>query len=158
MENNFKDNAGIRIPPPLYFLACLGFGLLLEYFFPSYLFSIPPMPRIFTGVILILLSALIAASALAMLVKNKTPFDPRKSTIKIVKDGPYRFSRNPMYLSMLLLLAGIAILRSSIWLFLAVPILYILILFKAILFEEKYLLKKFGKEYSDYQATVRRWI
>jgi protein-S-isoprenylcysteine O-methyltransferase Ste14 len=70
----------------------------------------------------------------------------------------YRFSRNPLYFSLLLLLSGVAILLSSLWLFLAIPILYVLFLFKAVKPEEEYLLQKFGDEYLHYSEKVRRWI
>lgn len=158
MKNNSKDNAGIRIPPLCFFFGCLGSGFLLEYLFPIHKISIPLLPRIVVGCIFIFISGCIAVSALTVFIKNKTPFDPGKSTVKIVKEGPYRFSRNPLYLSLLLLLAGIAVLNLSFWLLFTIPILYILFLFNAVLPEERYLLQKFGKEYSDYSEKVRRWI
>ena len=83
--------------------------------------------------------------AFFVLIKNKTPFNLAKSTIKIVTDSTYRFSRNPLYLSLLLLLFGIAVLRFSLWLFFTIPILYILFLFKAVKPEESYLAQKIWK-------------
>ncbi|MBU4260250.1 MAG: isoprenylcysteine carboxylmethyltransferase family protein [Proteobacteria bacterium] len=158
MEKNFKDSAAIRIPPPVFFFVCLGCGLLMEYFFPLHLISLSPIARVLAGGIFMLISGYFAVSAFFVLIKNKTPFDTSKSTIKIVTDGAYRFSRNPLYLSLLLLLFGIAVLTFSLWLFFTVPILYILFLFKAVNPEERYLSQKFGKEYSEYLAKVRRWI
>jgi len=158
MENNLKDSAAIRIPPPVFFFVCLGFGLLLEYIFPIHLISLSPIPRVIVGCTFTLISGYFAVSAFFVLRKNKTPFDTSKSTIKIVTDGAYRFSRNPLYLSLLLLLFGIAVLMFSLWLFFTIPILYILFLFKAVKPEERYLSQKFGDEYLDYSAKVRRWI
>lgn len=158
MEKNFKDSAAIRIPPPVFFFACLGCGLLMEYFFPIHLISLSPMLRLIVGGAFLIISGCLAGCAFFALIKNKTPFDPSKSTVKIVTDGAYRFSRNPLYLSLLLLLFGIAVLMSSIWLFVAVPILYALFLFKAVKPEESYLSEKFGEAYSNYSAKVRRWI
>jgi len=158
MENDSKDSAGIRIPPPLYFFACLGFGLLLEYFFPIHLVSLSLTPRAIVGCTFTLISLYFAVSGFIALIKNKTPFDTAKSTIKIVTHGAYRFSRNPLYFSLLLLLFGIAVLMFSLWLFFTIPILYILFLFKAVKPEENYLSKKFGEEYLNYSAKVRRWI
>ena len=158
MEDNIKDSAAIRIPPPVFFFVCLGCGLLLEFFFPTHLISLSPIPRVIVGCIFILISIYFAGSAFFVLIKNKTTFNPAKSTTKIVTDGAYRFSRNPLYLSLLLLLCGIAVLRFSLWLFSAIPILYILFLFKAVKPEESYLSKKFGEEYLNYSAKVRRWI
>jgi protein-S-isoprenylcysteine O-methyltransferase Ste14 len=99
-----------------------------------------------------------AVSGFFILFRNKTTFDTSKSTRKIVTNGVYRFSRNPLYFSLLLLLSGAAILLSSLWLFFAIPILYVLFLFKAVKPEEKYLLQKFGEEYLHYSEKVRRWI
>lgn len=158
MGRNPRDNAVVRIPPPLLFFGCLGFGLLLEHLFPLHLINIPLMPRVIAGFVFMLISGFVALGAFVAMIKNKTPFDTRKPVVKIVKDGSFRFSRNPLYLSLLLLLSGIAVLNSSVWLFMALPLLYVLLLFNAVLPEEKYLLKRFGREYSDYSAKVRRWL
>jgi protein-S-isoprenylcysteine O-methyltransferase Ste14 len=158
MENDSKDSAGIQIPPPLCFFACLGIGLLLEYFFPIHIVGLSLIPRVLVGCIFTLISLYFAVSGFITLSKNKTPFDTGKSTVKIVVSGAYRFSRNPLYLSLLLLLFGIAFLMLSLWLFLTVPVLFFLFLFKAIMPEERYLSQKFGKEYLDYSEKVRRWI
>ena len=158
MENNSKDSAGIRIPPPLYFFACLGFGLLLEYLFSIHLVRVSLLLRVTFGGTLILISIYFALGGFIVLIKNGTPFDTAKSTIKIVQEGPFRFSRNPLYLSLLLLLFGISVMVVSLWLLFTLPILYILFLFKAVKPEESYLLQKFGEEYLAYSSKVRRWI
>jgi protein-S-isoprenylcysteine O-methyltransferase Ste14 len=158
MEGNSKDSAAIRIPPPVFFFVCLGCGLMLEFFFPIHLISLSLAPRVIFGGIFILISGYFAVSAFIVLIKNKTPINTGKSTIKIVTDGAYRFSRNPLYLSLLLLSLGNAVLMLSLWLFFTVPILYILFLFKAVKPEENYLSQKFGEEYLDYSGKVRRWI
>jgi protein-S-isoprenylcysteine O-methyltransferase Ste14 len=158
MEKNLKDSPVISIPPPIFFFICLGFGLLLEHFSPIHLMSISPIPRVIVGGIFMVVSGYFAASAFFILIKNKTPFNTTKPTIKIVTDGAYRFSRNPLYFSLLLLLFGIAVLMSSLWLLFTIPILYFLFLFKAVKPEERYLSQKFGEEYLEYSAKVRRWI
>jgi len=158
MEKKFTDSPAIRIPPPVFFFACLGGSLLLEYLFPMSHINIPCVPRIIVGGIFMMMALWFAAGGFFMLVRNKTTFHTAKSTQKIVTDGIYRFSRNPLYLSLLLLLSGVAVLLSSLWLFVAVPVLYVLLLFKAVKPEEQYLLQKFGEEYSNYLEKVRRWI
>ena len=158
MGKNSKDSAAIRIPPPLFFFACLGFGLLLEYLFPIHLMRLSLILRVIVGGPFILISGYFALSAFLVLIKNKTPFDTAKPTVTIAKNGSFRFSRNPLYLSLLLLLFGIAVLSYSLWLFITIPILFVLFLFNAVKPEERYLSQKFGEEYSDYKAKVRRWI
>ncbi|WP_304511533.1 hypothetical protein [Desulfobacula sp.] len=86
--NEPNDSAPIRIPPPLYFFACLGIGLLLEYLSPIRLVSISLIPRVVVGGIFILISIYFALSGFVVLIKNRTPFDTAKSTIKIVQGGP----------------------------------------------------------------------
>ena len=158
MEKNFTDSAAIRIPPPIFFFVCLGCGLLLEYLFPISFFNLPLVPRMIVGGIVVMIAFGVAGSGFFMLIRNNTTFDTSKSTRKIVTNGVYRFSRNPLYFSLLLLLSGLTILLSSLWLFMAIPVLYVLFLFKAVKPEEKYLLQKFGKDYLHYSEKVRRWI
>jgi len=158
MENDSNDSASIRIPPPLYFFACLGFGLLLESLFSIPLVSVSLVLRVAVGGTLILISIYFALGGFIVLIKNGTPFDAAKSTLKIVQEGPFRFSRNPLYLSLLILLFGISVLIVSFWLLFTLPILYILFLFKAVKPEEEYLSKKFGVDYFAYSSKVRRWI
>jgi protein-S-isoprenylcysteine O-methyltransferase Ste14 len=158
MEKNFTDSAAISIPPPIFFFVCLGCSLLLEYLFPISLINFLPVPRVIVGGIFIIIAICFSVSGFFMLIWKKTTFGTSKSTSKIVTTGVYRFSRNPLYFSLLLLLSGVAILLLSLWLFLAIPILYVLFLFKAVKPEEKYLLQKFGEEYLHYSEKVRRWI
>lgn len=158
MKNNSKDRAAVPIQPPLIFLVCLGFGLFLEYLFPLRIVTLSWVPRIIVSGIFIIISVYLAISAFIALIKNKTPFDPARPTIVIVREGSFRFSRNPMYLSLLLLIAGIAVLICSLWLFITIPVLFILLEFFAVRPEENYLSQKFGKKYLDYKVNVRRWI
>jgi protein-S-isoprenylcysteine O-methyltransferase Ste14 len=157
MEQKENDSAGIRIPPPIFFFISLAFGLLLEYFLPINILS-PQVPRAIFGSIFIIISGYFSVSAFVVLINHKTTFDTSKSTTKIVTKGSFRISRNPLYFSLLLLLFGIAVLFFSIWLFLMVPVLYIVLLFKAVKPEERYLTQKFGTEYLEYSSKVRRWV
>ena len=93
-----------------------------------------------------------------MLLRNNTPFDPSKPTLKIVCQGPFRLSRNPMYLALLFLFAGVAVFTGSIWMCLAVPALLIVLDIGAVRPEEEYLERNFGGRYLEYKANVRRWL
>jgi len=155
---NTEDRARVLIPPPLIFFVCLGIGIVLEVVFPSRPMRWPWIPRTIASCILFLISGLLAIGAFIPLLKNKTPFNHSKSTVRLVREGSFRFSRHPMYLSLLLLLSGVAVLFCSIWLCITIPILLIAIEIIAVRPEEKYLSQKFGDEYLDYKASVRRWI
>ena len=158
MQNQPKDNAGRLIPPLLLFFICLGIGFILEYILPFHIPGISRAARISAGSLFLFASAVFVISALIVMIKNNTPFDPAKETLAIVKEGPFRFSRNPMYLSLLLLMAGIAFIKMSLWLFFTGIVLFILLKFLSIRPEEKYLSQKFGQQYIDYKNRVRRWI
>ena len=158
MDKNTKDCAAIRVPPPVYFILCLGIAILLEYLFPIYSGGPVLIIRVIIGGIFIIAAGCFAVSAFIVLIRNKTTFEPQKPTTMIVKDGPFRFSRNPMYLSLIILIAGIAFMFFSIWLFISIPVLFLLLRFCAVKPEESYLTLKFGKEYLDYKTRVRRWI
>ena len=158
MKDDIKDRASIPMPPPLIFLACLGMGILLEYLFPFRFISGAWPLRIIIGCFLFIVSGLMAVSAFIALIKNKTPFNTAKPTKKIVSEGSFRFSRNPMYLALLLLSGGAAIVTGSVWLVLALLILFVSLERFAIRPEEKYLTDKFGKNYLNYKASVRRWL
>ncbi len=158
MERISKDRAAVKIPPPLIFFVCLGAGLFMEYLFPFQIVSCPWILRIILGCFLIAVSGIIALSAFKALIDHKTPFNPAKPTVRIVREGAFGFSRNPLYLALLLLLGGIATLRCSVWLVFAGIILFVFLDCFAVRPEEKYLADKFGDDYLDYKASVRRWI
>lgn len=153
-----KNRATVLIPPPLLFFACFGVGIILEFLFPCRPVSWPWTARIIVACILSLISGLLAIGAFIPLLRNKTPFNHSRPTVRIVREGSFRFSRHPMYLSLLLLFSGGAVLFFSLWLFIMIPVLFIAFELIAVRPEEKYLTEKFGKEYLNYKASVRRWI
>jgi protein-S-isoprenylcysteine O-methyltransferase Ste14 len=158
MEKDTDDHPSIIIAPPLLFLICMGGGFLLDYLFPLKIIRWPWWPRIICSGILMMISAYFALGSMRILLRNKTPFDPSKPTKTIVRQGPFRFSRNPMYLALLLLLAGVAIVSGSIWMILAVVALLIVLDIIAVRPEEEYLERNFGGQYLAYKAKVRRWL
>jgi protein-S-isoprenylcysteine O-methyltransferase Ste14 len=158
MEKDTDDHPSIVIAPPLLFLICMGGGFLLDYLFPLKIIRWPLWPRIICSGILIMISAYFALGSIRILLRNKTPFDPSKPTKTIVCQGPFCFSRNPMYLALLLFLTGVAIVSGSIWLILAVVALLIVLDILAVRPEEEYLERNFGGQYLAYKAKVRRWL
>ena len=158
MESNTNDRPSIRIPPPLLFFAFIAAGFLLDYLFPIKLFRLAWWPRIICGGLIFTISGYLALGSISVLLRNKTPFDPAKPTLKIVHQGPFRLSRNPMYLALLCLLAGVAVFTGSIWMCLAVPALFIILDIVVVRPEEEYLERNFGSQYLSYKVKVRRWL
>ena len=87
-----------------------------------------------------------------------TPISPHEPTTRLVTEGPFRYTRNPDYLSATIIYAGVASLANALWAILLLPIVLVVTQRGVIEGEELYLERKFGEEYLRYKARVRRWI
>jgi protein-S-isoprenylcysteine O-methyltransferase Ste14 len=151
-----QDRANVAVLPPLIPLAMVGGGLAAHFAFPLAL--APAGIAMPLGVVAVLASIVLVAAAARELSKARTAFDVRKSTTALVSSGVFRWSRNPVYFSMVLLCLGIALLMNSLpMVLLSLPAGSLLCLW-IIRPEESYLERKFGEAYLTYRATVRRWI
>jgi len=90
--------------------------------------------------------------------KAGTPIRTDRPVERLVTDGPFRYTRNPGYLGLAMLYAGIAVLRNSLWAILLLPVVLYVIQREVIGREERYLERTFGEEYLAYKARVRRWV
>jgi len=122
--------------------------------------SIPLAGGVRYGVagLLLGLGALLMAGAFGLFRKTGQDPKPWESTPEIISTGIYRFTRNPMYVSMGLLQAGIGVALANGWVILLVPVVWVVIYFIAIRHEEAYLEGKFGNVYTEYKESVRRWL
>jgi protein-S-isoprenylcysteine O-methyltransferase Ste14 len=150
------DTAGVVAPPPLIYLAGLIVGFGLEALLPGA--SVPGVVRWVGGGVLVVAGATLLASFNTAFSRKGTAAEPWKPTTAIVTGGPYRFTRNPAYLAMALLYIGIALLAGALWVLVPLPVVLVVIDRGVIAREERYLERKFGREYTDYKAGVRRWI
>jgi protein-S-isoprenylcysteine O-methyltransferase Ste14 len=150
-----KDNsAGVVAPPPLIFALGLALGFALEALLDGGSFG---WAR-WLGVVLVVAGGALNLSFIAGFRRADTAVEPWKPTTAIVTDGPYRFTRNPAYLGMALLSAGIVFLADAPWALLPLPLVLLVIDRGVIAREERYLDGLFGDEYSAYRRRVRRWI
>ncbi len=156
MQHNTPDKADVIALPPLIYGAALGLGLFMHVVFPVQL--LPQQGRFWFGTLLMLVAVPIVVSAVRALARAKTAVDVRKPTVAIVTDGAFRYSRNPMYVSLTLLYLGIASLINSLWVLLLVVPLLVVVQRGVVDREERYLERKFGEEYGHYKTRVRRWI
>jgi len=156
MSTNSADKAHVIGLPPLIVVTTLALGLVFNFVWPMRFLG--RTYALWLGALLIVVSIPLVIGAAWQLVKAKTAFDVRKSTIEIVTGGVFRISRNPTYLSMMLGFLGIASLVDSLWmLLLALPL--VLVLQKGVIEpEEHYLEQKFGQTYLHDKARVHRWI
>lgn len=150
------DNPGVIAIPPLLYIGMLLVALIAQHFYP--ITYVPEFLHIKAGVLLISISLPIAGSAVWQMRRAHTAIDVRKPTNAIVTQGMFRFSRNPMYLSLTLLYLGLSTLMNSAWGLIGIVPLLVLMQRGVIAREERYLEKKFGAQYLWYKKRVRRWI
>lgn len=156
MQDIASDNAGIIAPPPVIYLGMLGLGLLLEWLWPTRL----PGGALTVGMgsVILVCGVIGAAAAIRTLRRARTPVDPYKPTIAIVTHGPFRLSRNPIYVSNLLIYAGLSLVLDAGWSLALAPALIWMMRAGVISREERYLEQKFQEDYLRYKHRVRRWL
>jgi len=152
-----KDSSGVRFPPPLLFAVPWLAGWLLGRAVPvRWLPSLAAVRLI--GWPLVLAAVLLSGTAIGLFrALGNTP-NPTKPVIALAVQGPYRWTRNPMYLGLAALYVGLAALFNTVWPLALFPLVIVLVQRLVIAKEERYLETKFGDSYRAYKARVRRWI
>ncbi len=151
-----RDQPGVIVKPPLIYAGTLLVSLGLNAVWPARV--IPDALRYPTGLLLGALGVAVAAAAFRAFRLAGTNVDVHKPATAIATTGPYRFSRNPMYLSLTLIYVGIGIAAGSLWtLALSIPLLAVM-RYGVIAREERYLEQKFKDTYVRYKVSVRRWL
>ena len=148
-------NLGL-VRPPLVYLVSIAIGSLLEFAWP--LAFLPHALTAPLGILLALAGVIIFIGSVGKFRTAGTPVPGNQPTTAIVRSGPYRFSRNPIYLAFSLLHLGIAIWINSVWLLATLAAAIALMAVIVIPREEEYLERRFGAEYLDYKKSVRRWV
>lgn len=147
--------AGVIAPPPLIYLGPLIAGLLLDRWVP--IGGVPSgLARVLGSLCLVAFS--IAVFAVVAFRRAGTRPEPWKPTTALVTSGPYRFTRNPMYLGFTLLYLALALWFGGYWSLLLLPPILLAMIHGVIRREEAYLSRLFGTEYDYYRQRVRRWL
>jgi protein-S-isoprenylcysteine O-methyltransferase Ste14 len=152
-------NPGVRFPPPFLFAAGFLLGWLIHRRWPNRLF-----PAEWTstaeaiGLVAIVIAFAIVGWAFATFLRHRTAIYPNQPATRIVRDGPYRWTRNPMYLSMTLMYIGLTFLVNALLPMLLLPLVLVLLVRLVIHREERYLRSAFSDEYAAYCQDVRRWL
>jgi len=150
------DNPGIKVPPPLIYLLPLLLGLALDRrkhvpFLPSGVARLVGGPLIGGG-------ALLGGWFGHTMREADAPVRTDRPVPRLTTEGPFAHTRNPGYLALTMLYAGIAALRNSLWPILFLPLVLWVIRREVIGREERYLERTFGEEYLNYKVRVRRWV
>lgn len=150
------DHAGVRIPPPLVYVAGFSVGVAVEAAAPS-----PDMPSLVAGLVgtaMVGVGVLLSATSMRAFRRAGTSVVPIRPTTALLTSGVYARTRNPMYLALAFLYAGLAVGFGVLWALAMLPVVLLVIDRDVILREERYLERAFGDEYRRYRGVVRRWI
>ncbi|MGC3955081.1 MAG: isoprenylcysteine carboxylmethyltransferase family protein [Propionicimonas sp.] len=152
-----RDAPSYRIWPPIALGVPLGIGLGLTAagYDPV---ALPKAAAAVIGWVLIVCFGFWNGWALILMARHETALLPGGSTRTILDRGPFRASRNPLYLGLIALTAGVALVVPSFWGLIGVPVGAGLLWWGAIVSEERYLDAKFGEQYRQYRTRVRRWL
>jgi protein-S-isoprenylcysteine O-methyltransferase Ste14 len=156
----FKKSKAAQVwffPPYLVFLGLI-ISFLLEFLvYRNQIFDNSIIFR-FLGIILTIAAILLFVKSVRIFNLRKEKIHPRSISTQIFKDGPFQFSRNPIYLAMFVLLIGVGLTLNSFWFLYSGLVVAIMLHYGVIIPEENYLEKEFGKDYLEYKKSVRRWL
>ena len=156
MMKEEEDKPAVSLHPPTVLFVALVSGYVIRLFVGGRL----PLPRAFAeglGGLLIIVSLGLLMAAMRVFVEHAQPLLPATPAKALFQKGPYKFTRNPIYLAMMFFGAGFGIATSNVWIIITTALAGVLFHFTVILPEEAYLERKFGAEYSEYKARVRSW-
>ncbi len=156
MVENSVDSPGVRWPPPLIFAVPLILGLVIGRCFPFA--SLPALPARGAGTVLVAAGLGFAGWARLIFLRRGTTVLPFRPVSVFVVSGPFRVSRNPIYVGMTAIYVGVALLCRPVWPLLCLPFVIVAVQKTAIDREEAYLERRFGAEFLDYKARVRCWL
>jgi protein-S-isoprenylcysteine O-methyltransferase Ste14 len=147
------------IPPPLLFLAVFAAGYVLNRLIPiGGEVQTPTRSLVLAGYVLIGLAVALGLWCVGFFIRSRTTVIPHGTPSSLIQRGPYSFTRNPIYLAMILAYLGGTAVVAAAW---CIPLLLIPLLYvedRVIPHEEAALTRQFGQEYLDYRHRVRRWL
>lgn len=159
MANTEKDHPDVIAFPPLIFASTLGAAWALGLLIP-----VPILPDRLSSTALVLglpvcaVAAAIALSGILTFKRAGTNVEPHKPSLVLVENGPYRFTRNPMYLGLILMMLGLSLIFSLDWGLPLTLALWVVLHRGVVLREEAHLAEKFGTPYRVYLGRTRRWL
>jgi protein-S-isoprenylcysteine O-methyltransferase Ste14 len=157
--NEPHDTAGVIAPPPLIALAAVLVGVALDWLLPAYVLTVllSLEVRIVIGVLLVAAATALAVSGSRSFVRSGTNVNPFKPSSALVTTGIYSHLRNPMYVGLAFMVAGIGIALGSDWTLVMLVAAALTIHFGVVKREERYLSAKFGEPYLRYMVSVPRY-
>ena len=142
--------------PHLYALAPLAVGYVFSRLYPVRF--LPPAAADLLGGLLLALWLAVTVPAILTFRRARTSINPMAPSTALVVTGPFRFTRNPLYLGLVFGYSGVSILTQAWWAFVLLPVVLVVMQRAVIEREERYLERKFGEDYIRYKERVRRWL
>jgi len=155
--NKAQDHANVAVLPPLIFFVPLVASIVLRLVVPLVL-PVPGFVSMTLAVAFVTFGFGLMGWAIATFRKYSEKPNPRETTHLLVTTGPFRLSRNPMYIAFIFIYFGLTFALNSWWPILFFPFAYWLLYRGVILREEKYMEQKFGEQYLNYKKSTRRWL
>ncbi len=156
LESGGPDHAEVAFHPPVLLGLALVLGFALRWLTP--LHWLPSSLAQWLGPLLTALAFVLFLWAVITMLRQHISIPTHTPTAAVVSHGPYRFSRNPIYLSMVALQVSIGVWANSLWFLGLAAVSAVLLQWGVIAREERYLTRKFGEVYTAYTAHVRRWL
>lgn len=149
------DHPQVIVPAPVIYVSGIVLALLLDRLTP--LTPLPEWLRV-VGIGLLLISPVPGLWAVLVMWRARTGIEPHSPARQLVTSGPFRFSRNPIYLTMTVFVLGLGFFTRNLWMLPTLSLSLLIVHHGVIRREERYLLRKFGDAYTDYRQRVRRWL
>jgi protein-S-isoprenylcysteine O-methyltransferase Ste14 len=158
MKQNNERGAEVKFPPPLVYVGFTVLGIIFRYaLFPLGVSEHLSIYR-WAGIAVLCMGLFLASSARILFARSGQSPIPWKPTPELLFQGPYRFTRNPMYVGLTLIQLGLGLALNNLWISVLAPVSLLVVHFLAVLPEEKYLSEKFGDSYRAYLTKVRRYL
>jgi protein-S-isoprenylcysteine O-methyltransferase Ste14 len=159
MINTASDHPDVVVFPPLIPLATLVLAFVLQWLIPlGWIAGLEPSVRIGIGAVIVLLGLITTSAGRRALIKSGTNVSPSQPTTRLVTDGVFGRTRNPLYVGVSVALCGLALLFEVDWILLLIVPSCIFLHFAVVRREESYLERKFGDAYRHYKARVPRYF
>lgn len=156
IKNPNPDSARVQFPPPVAVLLTILLGWLLHWLAPIPVFAEPF--KWYLGGALAVFGGLLVLTCVGLFKRSQTAIPPWEPTSHLVTSGPYRFTRNPIYLGMIVFATGAAVMINGLLCLATVSLLWVFLNFYVIPHEERYLASKIGAPYDEFRTRVRRWF
>jgi protein-S-isoprenylcysteine O-methyltransferase Ste14 len=151
------DRPNVIIRPPIAWALAIVAGVAADWLHP-WRFTPESFPRVWVGAVVLVLGVALGIWAVVTMHKAGTGIQTHQPSTTIVAHGPYRVTRNPIYIGMLLGQTGLAIGLDNLWLIIMLVPFWLVIRYGVIAREEAYLERKFGDVYRGYKSRTRRWL